>query len=86
MTNNITGVVRQIKPPHQRPAIGVDRLTVPPEDEFGHNNLIVLVEHFTKYVSASLAKDYSAMVVVKVVFHHFCTFGLFDEIWSDPGS
>ena len=26
------------------------------------------------------------MVVAKVLFHHFCTFGLFDEIWSDPGS
>ena len=26
------------------------------------------------------------MVVVKVLFHHFCTFGFFDEIWSDPGS
>lgn len=26
------------------------------------------------------------MGVAKIFFHHFCTFGLFDEIWSDPGA
>ena len=86
MTNNLTGVVRHIKPAHQRSRIGVDRLAVTPADESGNTNLVVMVEHHTKYVSAYPTKDYTAMGVAKIFFHHFCVFGLFDEIWSDPGS
>ena len=86
MTNNITGLVRHIKPEHQRSRIGADRLTVTPEDEAGHTYLIVLVEHHTKYVSAYPCKEYNALEMAGTSFHHFCTFGIFDEIWSDPGS
>ena len=86
MTNNISGVVRHLKPEHQRSRIGVDRLTVTPADDAGNNNLVVLVEHHTKYVSAYPTKDYTALGVAKIFFHHFCIFGLFDELWSDPGS
>jgi len=86
MTNGIEPIVRHLKPPHQRSRIGVDRLTVTPADERGNCNLIVIVEHFTKYVSAYPAIDYTAMTLAKCLFTHFCTFGLFDELWSDPGS
>jgi len=86
MTNNITGVVRHIKPEHHRSRIGVDRLAVTPADEAGNTNLVVMVEHHTKYVSAYPTKDYTSMGVAKIFSHHFCMFGLFDEIWSDPGS
>ena len=79
-------MVRHLKPEHHRSRIGVDRLTVEPEDDAGHNNLVVMVEHYTKYVSAYPCKEYTALGVAKIFFHHFCTFGLFDEIWSDPGS
>jgi len=86
MTNGIEPVVRHLKPPHQRSRIGVDRLTVTPPDDRGNCNLIVIVEHFTKYVSAYPATDYTALTLAKCLFSHFCTFGLFDELWSDPGS
>ena len=86
MTNTIEPVVRHIKPEHQRSRIGVDRLTVTPADEFGNCNLIVVVEHFTKYVSLYPAVDYTALTLATTLFKHICTFGLFDELWSDPGS
>ena len=86
MTNNLEPIVRHLKPPHHRARIGVDRLTVTPADEEGNCNLIVLVEHYTKYVSAYPAVEYTALTLATALFRHFCTFGVFDEIWSDPGS
>jgi hypothetical protein len=47
---------------------------------------VLLVEHFSHFPQAYPAKDYSAEEVARILFKHFCTFGAFDEIVSDPGS
>ena len=86
MSNTIEAVTRHLKPPHHRSRIGVDRLTVTPVDKLGNSNLIVVVEHYTKFVSAYPAPDYTATSLATALFQHVCTFGLFDELWSDPGS
>ena len=44
------------------------------------------MEHDTKYPVAYPVRDYTANTVATVLFKHFCTFGSFDSIYSDPGS
>ena len=35
---------------------------------------------------ATPAKEYTAHTVAVALFTFFCTFGMYDELWSDPGS
>jgi len=86
MTDGLEPVVRHIKPPHQRSRVGVDRLTVTPADKQGNTTLIVVVEHFTKHVAVYPCKDYTAQTLAIALFQYFTTFGVFEEVWSDPGS
>jgi hypothetical protein len=44
------------------------------------------VEHFSHFPQAYPSKDYSAESVARILFKHYCTFGAFDEVASDPGS
>ena len=55
-------------------------------DKQGNTTLIVVVDHFTKHVAVYPAKDYSAQSLAIALFQYFTTFGVFDEVWSDPGS
>lgn len=75
-----------LKPPTYRRTIGVDIVTVTPPDKFGHCCLILLVEHFSHFPQAYPSKNYSAQSVARILFKHFTTFGVFDEVASDPGS
>ena len=78
MTDTIKPAIWHIKPPR----VGVDQLTVTPTDKQGNNGLIVVVEHFTKHVAVYPTKDQSA----SALFQYFTTFGIFEEVLSDPGS
>ena len=71
---------------HHTHSIGIDHITISPHDEDGYVGLLIVVEHDTKYPVAYSARDYSATTVATVLFKHFCTFGSFDFIYSDPGS
>ena len=86
MTNFIEPMVRHIKPPYARSRVGVDNLAMTPADENGNQHLIVIVCHFTKYVWGMPAKSYTAPTIASALFVYFSMFGLFDELWSDPGS
>jgi hypothetical protein len=86
MTNYYEPIVRSLKPTHQRSSIGIDQLTVTPVDEAGNCNLIVIVNHFTKLVSAYPSPTYDALAIARACFQYYCTYGVFDQIWSDPGS
>ena len=70
---------------HTRP-IGIDHVTITPHDEDGYVGLLLVVTHDTKYPVAYPVRDYSATTVATVLFKHFCTFGSFDSIYSDPGN
>ena len=70
---------------HKR-SIGIDHVTVTPPDEDGYTGLLLVVEHDTKFPQAYPIKDYTALTVATVLFRHYCTFGLYDSIYSDPGS
>lgn len=86
MVNTIKPIVRHIKPPHQRSRIGVDRLTVTPADKEGNTTLIVVVEHFTKFVAVYPSKEYTGESIAKALLQFFSQYGVFEELMSDPGS
>ena len=83
---HVEKVYSHIKPAHPRARVGFDGLTVTPADELGNTHLIVIVDFFKKYVWGMVAKDYSAKSVATALFVFYCTFGVYDEVWSDSGS
>ena len=83
---HVEKVYSHIKPAHPRARVGFDGLTVTPADESGNTHLIVIVDFFKKYVWGMVAKDYSAKSVATALFVFYCTFGVYDEVWSDSGS
>ena len=71
---------------HHKRTIGMDHVTVTPPDEDGYIGLLLIVELDTKFPQAYPVRDYSATTVATILFKHFCTFGSYDAIISDPGS
>jgi hypothetical protein len=63
-----------------------DGLTFTPPGVHGNTHLMVVGDHFKKYVWGYVAKDYTAMSVTTALFVFYCTFGVFDEVGTDPGS
>jgi len=86
MDGYVEPVYRHLKKAHSRGAVCVDLLTVTPVDEAGNTCLVVIVVFYTKYVWGPPAKEYTAHTVASALFTIFCTFGMYDELWSDPGS
>jgi hypothetical protein len=71
---------------HHPRSIGIDHVSVTPADEDGYIGLLLVVELDTKFPQAYPVKDYSAYTAATVLFKHYCTFGSYDSIYSDPGS
>ena len=86
MTSDIKPLILHNKPPHIRTRIGVDTLTVTPADKKGNYLIIVIVEHFTKYTTLYPVSDHTAETMASSLFQHFCKFGIYDQLISDPGS
>ena len=75
-----------LKPLTYRRTIGIDHVSVTPIDKNGNGCAIVLTEHFAHFVQIYPVSDYTADTVLVTLIKHYTTFGLFDEIASDPGS
>jgi hypothetical protein len=71
---------------HHPRSIGIDHVSVTPPDEDGYIGLLLVVELDTKFPQAYPVRDYSAYTAATVLFKHYCTFGSYDSIYSDPGS
>lgn len=71
---------------HHTRTIGMDHITVTPADEDGFIGLLLLVELDTKFPQAYPVRDYTAETVATILFKHYCTFGSYDSLFSDPGS
>jgi hypothetical protein len=82
----LPAVTLTLKPDSYRSAVGIDHVTVTPADKAGNKVIILIVEHFAHFPQAYAAADYSAESVARALFKHFCVFGLFDVLCSDPGS
>jgi hypothetical protein len=77
---------RTLKPKQYRRVIGIDHVTVTPTDKDGNTCVILLVEHFSHFPRSYATKDYSAETVAATLMEHVTTFGLFDQLASDPGA
>lgn len=86
MTTALKPVVRHIKPPHQRSAVGVDILGISPPDKDGHVCFIVVVNQFTKFAALYPSTDHHAESLARALFLYFTTYGVCEEIHSDPGA
>ena len=73
-------------PDHHRTRIGIDALAITPPDEDENCMAIVIVELKTKHVAIYPGKDYNQVTAATALFQYMCTFGLHDEVISDPGS
>ena len=71
---------------HHPRSIGFDHVSVTPADEDGYIGLLLVVELDIKFPQAYLVKDYSVYTAATVLLMHYCTFGTYDSIYSDPGS
>ena len=87
LVDQLMPLVRHLKPPHKRSVVGVDNLSITPEDKNGNANILVLVNHFTKHVHGyPTPKSPDAKRVAQCLYEYYCTFGTFDVLMSDPGS
>jgi len=86
MTAAVQPVIRHIKPAHQRSAAGIDVLTVSPTDARGYNYCIVIVNLYTKLTQIYPTKDATGKTMALCLFDFLTSYGLVDEIHSDPGS
>ena len=86
MVLDIKPIIKSLNVEHTRSRIGIDTLTITPADKNGNSLIIVVVEHFSKFSTLYPANSHSADTLATCLFQHFCRFGLFDKLISDPGS
>jgi hypothetical protein len=85
MNDALKPLVRHLKRSGSRSCIGLDTLTVTPPDIYGNKYLTVIVNHFTKLVAAYPSSEHNAKTAAAALYQYFCTYGLIDEIVTDPG-
>jgi hypothetical protein len=86
MVDSIKPMIRHLKPPYMRKAIGIDTLTITPPDELGNKYLIVIVVHFSKLAWGYPCATKDAKTLADAIVTFFSIYGMFDTIISDPGS
>ena len=85
MQNTLQPLIRSLKPPEARTAIGIDAVTITPAGKDGHTHITVVVNLFTKFVSLHPVKGVTALNLAAAVWKHWCNFGHTDMIISDKG-
>jgi transposase InsO family protein len=55
-------------------------------DEEGHKYIVVIIDTFTRYVTLCPAKSLEAKESARIIYKHFCRFGVPDEIQTDNGT
>ena len=86
MVDKLEPITRHLVPSHIRAVVGADILTVTPPDEAGNQYLVVIVDHYLKFVQIYPTKSKDAISVATCLFTYYCNFGKFDALLSDPGS
>ena len=85
IANTIPAVYRTIKSEYLRRAIGIDHVSVTPADEAGNIGLSVIVNLFSGHVEFYPFKELNAEGTCRHIYCYMCSYGVFDEIHSDPG-
>jgi hypothetical protein len=86
MVADIQPVVRVIVPEGYRSSVGIDLFTVTPTDKHGYCMLVLVLNRKTKLVALFPGKDYTEKTVATAIIRYMITYGVVDEIASDPGS
>ena len=85
MKGVLAPIVRTLKPPEMRSAIGIDALEVTPHSPEGYTHINVIVNLFTKLVSLHPVKGVTALNLANSVWKHWCYYGHTDIVISDQG-
>lgn len=85
MNDQLESIVRHLVVPNARSTVGVDYLSLE-EDRNGNIGCYVFRNFFTKWMGIYPSKDRSAESLALAIFWFSTTFGLFDNLASDPGS
>jgi hypothetical protein len=86
MKDYVEPSVKHLKVDYSRKRLGYDTLTVTPEDEEGNKYLDVMVDLFSHHVQVYPRKLHDALTLARNLFTYFATWGIYDEIITDPGS
>lgn len=86
MAGSFKPIYRTLKSPDKRHAVGVDTLTVTPADKFGNQYINVVVVHATKLVALYPSATRTALDMALALFKFFSTYGVYEQLMSDPGS
>ena len=84
--DKLVPIVRSLKPPHSRSAIGIDAVEITPHGKEGQTHIYVVVNLFTKLASLSTGVTVSAENLVYAIWKYWTTYGHTDMIISDLGS
>ena len=82
---SIPPLVKTLHKESIRSCIGFDTLQLA-EDIHGMRYLLVIINFFTKYAVLYAVKNKDAITTAQCIFNYTCTYGLFHEFRSDPGS
>ena len=81
-----TPMVRHLKVPHPRAAVGMDTITISPRDELGNLYCDSIVNHFTGLFFGRPKGKHDAESAAESLLQYISLYGLFDTIYTDPGS
>lgn len=85
LMHGIKPVIRSLKPPHQRSAVGIDAVEITPNGIEGQTHILVIVNLFTKHVFLYPSKGCTAVNLANAVWTYWANFGHTDCIVSDKG-
>ena len=83
MSLGLKPIIRNLKPPHSRSAIGIDAVEITPHGANGQTHINVVVNLFTKLTY--LYPGVTADNLIATVWSYWCNFGHTDMIISDLG-
>ena len=83
--NSLQPLLKTLHRDHPRSTIAIDTLSMAPDDN-GNKYLLVIVNMFTKLVTAYPVPDKRACTTASKLMMYFSTYGLVDSIHSDRGS
>ena len=86
MVADIKPITRTVIPPPNRFRVGIDLVTVTPVDKEGFSLCVIVVNLRTKLCAIYPTRDYTAISVAGILMRYICTYGLVDDIVTDPGT
>jgi hypothetical protein len=81
-----TPMIRHLKVPHPRSAVGMDTITISPRDELGNLYCDSIVNHFTGLFFGKPKANHDAESAAESLLQYISLYGLFDTLYTDPGS